>query len=65
MLVEIDKTIVWLAEQLGLSPVTVSKWCSNITPADTTDHVKMNTGVLTAAEAETPIQTIIIDAYDF
>ncbi len=31
VLVEKDKTGVWLAEQLGVSAVTVSKWCSNIT----------------------------------
>lgn len=31
MLVEKDKTGVWLAEQLGVTAVTVSKWCSNIT----------------------------------
>ena len=31
ILVEKDKTGVWLAEQLGVTAVTVSKWCSNIT----------------------------------
>ena len=31
VLVEKDKTGVWLAEQLGMTAVTVSKWCSNIT----------------------------------
>lgn len=31
VLVEKDKTGVWLAGQLGVTPVTVSKWCSNIT----------------------------------
>ena len=31
VLVEKKKTGVWLAEQLGGSYVTVSKWCSNIT----------------------------------
>ena len=31
VLVEKDKTGVWLAEQLGVIAVTVSKWCSNIT----------------------------------
>ena len=31
VLVEKKRTGVWLAEQLGVSPVTVSKWCSNIT----------------------------------
>ena len=31
VLVEKKKTGVWVAEQLGVSYVTVSKWCSNIT----------------------------------
>jgi len=31
VLVEKKRTGVWLAEQLGVSPVTISKWCSNIT----------------------------------
>lgn len=28
-LVEKDKTVKWLAEQLGKSTCTVSKWCKN------------------------------------
>ena len=31
VLVEKRRTGVWLAEQLGVSPVTISKWCSNTT----------------------------------
>lgn len=31
VLVEKRRTGVWLAEQLGVSSVTISKWCSNIT----------------------------------
>lgn len=31
VLVEKKRTGVWLAEQLDVTPVTVSKWCSNIT----------------------------------
>ena len=34
VLVEKDKTGVWLAEQLGVSPVTVSKWCTNTSQPD-------------------------------
>ena len=30
VLVEKDKTGVWLSEQLGVSSVTVSKWCNNV-----------------------------------
>lgn len=31
VLVEQKRTGVWLAQELGVSPVTISKWCSNIT----------------------------------
>jgi len=31
VLVAKKRTGVWLAEELGVTPVTVSKWCSNIT----------------------------------
>ena len=31
VLVEKKRTGVWLAEQLGVTAVIVSKWCSNIT----------------------------------
>jgi len=31
VLAEKKRTGVWLAEQLGVSHVTISKWCSNIT----------------------------------
>lgn len=34
VLVEQDKTGKWLADQLGKSPVTVSKWCKNIVQPD-------------------------------
>ena len=30
VLVEKKRTGVWLAQELGVSAVTVSKWCSNI-----------------------------------
>ena len=30
-MVEKKRTGVWLAQELGVSAVTVSKWCSNIT----------------------------------
>lgn len=34
VLVEHDKTGKWLADQLGKSTCTVSKWCSNTTQPD-------------------------------
>lgn len=30
-LADVGKTGVWLADQLGKDPVTVSKWCTNTT----------------------------------
>lgn len=34
VLVENKKTSKWLAEQLGVSVVTVSKWCTNMHQPD-------------------------------
>lgn len=34
VLVEKKRTAVWLAKELGVSPVTVSKWCSQKTQPD-------------------------------
>lgn len=34
ILAEVGKTNVWLAEQLGVSPTTVSKWCTNTCQPD-------------------------------
>lgn len=34
VLVENQKTSKWLSEQLGVSPVTVSKWCTNSSQPD-------------------------------
>ena len=31
VLVEKKRTAKWLSGELGISPVTLSKWCSNIT----------------------------------
>ena len=31
VLVEKKRTAKWLAQELGVSPVTLSKWCSNST----------------------------------
>ena len=33
-LADAGKTGVWLAGQLGMDPVTVSKWCTNTTQPD-------------------------------
>lgn len=34
VLVEKKRTAVWLARELGVSPVTLSKWCSQKTQPD-------------------------------
>ena len=34
VLVEKKRTAVWLASELGVSPVTMSKWCSQKTQPD-------------------------------
>ena len=34
VLVEQKKTSKWLSEELGVSPSTVSKWCTNSTQPD-------------------------------
>ena len=34
VLVEKKKTGVWLSEQLGVTPATVSKWCTNTSQPD-------------------------------
>ena len=34
VLVEKQRTSKWLAEQLGFTPATVSKWCTNTSQPD-------------------------------
>ena len=34
VLVEKQRTSKWLAEQLGVTPATVSKWCTNTSQPD-------------------------------
>ena len=34
VLVECKRTNKWLAEQLGVNPTTISKWCTNTTQPD-------------------------------
>ena len=34
LLVEKKKTSTWLSEQLGITPSTVSKWCTNTSQPD-------------------------------
>lgn len=41
VLVEKKRTGAWLAEQLGVTPVTVSKWCTNTTQPDLATLLKI------------------------
>ena len=41
VLVEKKKTSKWLAEQLGVNPSTVSKWCTNSSQPDLGKFLKM------------------------
>ena len=43
VLVEKKRTGKWLAEQLGKTPSTVSKWCSNVAQPDLATFVRIAT----------------------
>ena len=47
VLVEQERTSKWLAEQLGVNPSTVSKWCTNTsqTPLETLIQIAQHLGV--------------------
>ena len=42
VLVEKKRTNKWLAEQLGVNPSTVSKWCTNSSQPDLTSLLKIS-----------------------
>lgn len=41
VLVEKKRTNKWLAEQLGVNPTTVSKWCTNLSQPDLGNLLKI------------------------
>ena len=41
ILVEKKKTSKWLADELGVNPSTVSKWCTNSSQPDVTTVLKI------------------------
>ena len=47
VLVEQKRTSKWLAEQLGVNPSTVSKWCTNTSqpPLETLIQIAQHSGV--------------------
>ena len=42
LLVEKKKTSKWLSEQLGITPSTVSKWCTNTSQPDIVTLVRIS-----------------------
>ena len=42
VLVEKKRTNKWLAEQLGVNPSTVSKWCTNVSQPDLNSLLKIS-----------------------
>ena len=42
LLVEKKKTSKWLSEQLGITPSTVSKWCTNTSQPDIGTFVRIS-----------------------
>ena len=41
LLVEKKRTSKWLAEQLGVNPTTVSKWCTNSSQRDLSNLLRI------------------------
>ena len=57
VLVEKKRTNKWLAEQLGVNPSTVSKWCTNSSQPDLSSLLKI------ADLLEVDIKELIIREY--
>ena len=58
VLVEKKKTSKWLADELGVIPSTVSKWCTNSSQPDLARLLKI------AELLEVDIRELIIKEYD-
>ena len=54
VLVEHKRTNKWLAEQLGINPTTVSKWCTNTTQPN------IETLLLIAKALDVEVQELLI-----
>lgn len=59
VLVEKKKTSKWLSEQLGVTPSTVSKWCTNSSQPD------LNTLLKIADCLEVDLRELIVREYKF
>ena len=59
VLVEQKRTSKWLAEQLGVNPSTVSKWCTNTSqpPLETLIQIAQHLGVTIQDLLQDTVQT--------
>ena len=57
VLVEKKRTNKWLSEQLGVTPSTVSKWCTNSSQPDLSNLLKM------ADLLEVDIKELLVSEY--
>ena len=59
VLVEQKRTSKWLAEQLGVNPSTVSKWCTNTSqpPLETLIQIAQHLGVTIQQLLRDTVQT--------
>ena len=59
VLVEQKRTSKWLAEQLGVNPSTVSKWCTNTSqpPLETLIQIAQHLGVTIQGLLRDTVQT--------
>ena len=57
VLVEKKRTSKWLSEQLGVTPSTVSKWCTNSSQPDISNLLKM------AELLEVDIKELLVSEY--
>ena len=57
VLVEKKRTSKWLSEQLGVTPSTVSKWCTNSSQPDLSNLLKM------ADLLEVDIKELLVSEY--
>ena len=58
VLVEQKKTSKWLSEELGVSPATVSKWCTNSSQPDVASLLKI------ADLLEVDIKELLVREYE-
>ena len=57
VLIEKKRTNKWLSEQLGVTPSTVSKWCTNSSQPDISNLLKM------AELLEVDIKELLVSEY--